>query len=368
MKKATKKILIIISSLFLLLAIFAGGYAIYMNATYYRIDDNLSLEITNNQNDILKTNTNYSALTYNIGFGAYDQNYSFFKDTGAMANGTAVTGKSSRGSSTETVLKNTNGSTDIIKELSTDFVVLQEVDVKATRSYNINQKETIENALSDYGSVFTLNFHAPYMIYPFNEPHGSVKSGLLTLAKYKVSSATRISYPVDTSFFTKFFDLDRCFTITRYEVSNGKELVLINNHMSAYDEGGIIRAKQLELLNTTMKEEYDKGNYVIVGGDFNHALNIDDDTFISEQLVPDWVYLLTDENLPKGMSIVNASNNTTVPTCRTADIPYTKDVNYTSVLDGFIISDNIIATAENIDADFMYSDHNPVKLTFKLKE
>ena len=67
------------------------------------------------------------------------------------------------------------------------------------------------------------------------------------------------------------------------------------------------------------------------------------------------------------MSIVNAYNNKDVPTCRTADIPYTKGVNYTSVIDGFIISDNIIATAENIDADFMYSDHNPVKLTFKLK-
>ena len=367
MNKSTKKILIIIFSLFLLLAFFAVGYAIYMNATYYRIEDNLSLEASNNQTDILKTDTNYSALTYNIGFGAYDQNYSFFMDTGTMKNGTHVTGKSSRGSSKENVLKNTKGSTNLIKELSTDFALLQEVDVKATRSYNINQKETIENALSNYGSVFTLNFHAPYMLYPFNEPHGSVESGLLTLSKYMVSSATRISYPVDTNFFSKFFDLDRCFTITRYEVLSGKELVLINNHMSAYDERGTIRAKQLELLNKTMKQEYDKGNYVIVGGDFNHTLNIADDTFSSEQLVPNWVYTLTNENLPEGMSIVNAYNNKDVPTCRTADIPYTKGVNYTSVIDGFIISDNIIATAENIDADFMYSDHNPVKLTFKLK-
>ena len=49
------------------------------------------------------------------------------------------------------------------------------------------------------------------------------------------------------------------------------------------------------------------------------------------------------------------------------DIPYIKGVNYITILDGFIISDNIVADAENIDADFMYSDHNPVKLTFKLK-
>ena len=71
------------------------------------------------------------------------------------------------------------------------------------------------------------------MIYPFNEPHGIVDAGLLTLSKYNVNSATRISYPIDNSFFTKFFDLDRCFSIARLKVSNGKELVLINNHMSA---------------------------------------------------------------------------------------------------------------------------------------
>ena len=244
---------------------------------------------------------------------------------------------------------------------------MQEVDVKATRSYQINQKEMIENSLSHYGRVFALNFHAPYMLYPFYEPHGSVESGLLTLSRYQISSAKRMSYPVDNSFLAKFFDLDRCFVITRYEVGNGKELVLINNHMSAYDEDGMIRAKQLELLNTMMKQEYDQGNYVIVGGDFNHVLNIDEEAFSSEQLVPSWVNSLSDEELPDGMKIVNASNNLEVATCRASDIPYIKGVNYMTILDGFIISDNIVANAENIDADFMYSDHNPVKLTFKLK-
>ena len=366
MKNLIKKSLIIISSLVLLIALLAGGYIVYMQTKYYRIEDNLPLETTNNQNKILETDTDYSAITYNIGFGAYDQDYSFFMDKGTMEDGTEVQGVSSVGKNKENVLKNTNGSIELAKDLSADFALFQEVDVKATRSYNINQKEKIEKSFKDYGSTFALNFHAPYMLYPFNEPHGIVDSGLLTLSKYNVNSATRISYPVDTSFFTKFFDLDRCFTINRYPVSNNKELVLINNHMSAYDKGGIIRSQQLELLNKTMKEEYDKGNYVIVGGDFNHALNIEDDTFLSEQRVPEWVYRLTDENLVEGMSIVNASNNTEVPTCRTADIPYTKGINYTSVLDGFIISDNITATAENIDADFMYSDHNPVKLKFKL--
>ncbi|MFR3993991.1 MAG: endonuclease/exonuclease/phosphatase family protein [Turicibacter sp.] len=367
MRAVLKKFLIVVLSLFLLLVILVCSYIVYMNSSYYRIEDNLSLEVINNQKISLEKDTEYSILTYNIGFGAYDQQYSFFMDVGTMKDGTVMTGKSSRGMSQENVLKNTKGSIHLINELATDFILLQEVDVKATRSYQINQKEMIENSLSHYGRVFALNFHTPYMLYPFYEPHGSVEAGLLTLSRYQISSAKRMSYPVDNGFFAKFFDLDRCFVITRYEVGNDKELVLINNHMSAYDEEGIIRAKQLELLNAMMKQEYDQGNYVIVGGDFNHVLNIDEEAFLSEQLVPSWVNSLSDEELPDGMKIVNASNNLEVATCRASDIPYIKGVNYMTILDGFIISDNIVANAENIDADFMYSDHNPVKLTFKLK-
>ena len=367
MRAVLKKFLIVVLSLFLLLVILVCSYIVYMNSSYYRIEDNLSLEVINNQKISLEKDTEYSILTYNIGFGAYDQEYSFFMDVGTMKDGTVMTGKSSRGMSQENVLKNTKGSIHLINELATDFILLQEVDVKATRSYQINQKEMIENSLSHYGRVFALNFHTPYMLYPFYEPHGSVEAGLLTLSRYQISSAKRMSYPVDNGFFAKFFDLDRCFVITRYEVGNDKELVLINNHMSAYDEDGIIRAKQLELLNAMMKQEYDQGNYVIVGGDFNHVLNIDEEAFSSEQLVPSWVNSLSDEELPDGMKIVNASNNLEVATCRASDIPYIKGVNYMTILDGFIISDNIVANAENIDADFMYSDHNPVKLTFKLK-
>ena len=42
-------------------------------------------------------------------------------------------------------------------------------------------------------------------------------------------------------FITKFTDLDRCFLISRLGLDNGKELVLINVHLSAYDQGGTIR-------------------------------------------------------------------------------------------------------------------------------
>lgn len=76
--------------------------------------------------------------------------------------------------------------------------------------------------------------------------------------------------------------------------------------------------------------------------------------------------VLTEDDLADGVRIVRAENELEVPTCRGADIVYTKGVNYTTVVDGFLVTDNVRAAAENVDTDFAYSDHNPVKLQFEL--
>lgn len=356
---------VIIIILALLLVV--GGYVIYLQSNYYRIEDHAVLEVENNGEDVLKTGDAYSVVTYNIGFGAYGPDYSFFMDTGEMKDGTKTSGKYGKAMSLESVEAHTEGALGVIEDLDADFYLLQEVDEDADRSYHVNQKEFIKTAMTGYASVFANNFHSAYLFYPFNDPHGAVQAGLLSFSRYQISEAERRSYPVDNSFITKFTDLDRCFVQMRLPVEGGHELVLINSHMSAYDEGGTIRAQQLELLNSVMSEEYAKGNYVIVGGDFNHAMGeAVAEGFPTEQKFPAWVAVLTEDDLADGVRIVRAENELEVPTCRGADIVYTKGVNYTTVVDGFLVTDNVRAAAENVDTDFAYSDHNPVKLQFEL--
>lgn len=366
--KGARRVLIALGILLLALVLAVGGYVGYMQWQYYRIPDHTALEVQDPAAGALSAGTEYTALTYNIGFGAYGPDYSFFMDTGVMADGTPVQGKYGKAISKEAVLAHTNGALEALQKQQADFMLLQEVDVKADRSYKVDQTELLRRGLAGYGSVFANNFHSAYLFYPFNDPHGAVDAGLLTFSRHEVAEAERRSYPVDDSFIVKFTDLDRCFAVLRVPVENGRELVLINSHMSAYDAGGTIRARQLELLNSVLSEEYAKGNYVIVGGDFNHALGETAPTaFESQQQFPAWVFQLTDSDLAEGFSIVTAQNETEVPTCRTADIPWQKGVNYTTVLDGFIVSANVKATAENLDTDFAYSDHNPVRLRFALE-
>ena len=362
-----KKTLAVIGVILLCLVIAVGGYLGYLEFNYYRIDDSLELEVVNNQTAELKSDGEYSVMIYNIGFGAYDKDYSFFMDVGFMEDGTRVVGKHSRGSSKEQVLTNVNGMIDSAVAVDADFYMFQEVDIEATRSYKINQKDMITKAFPSYSNVFAENMHTPYLFYPFTEPHGKTTAGLLTLSKYDIDEAERRSYPVGTGFPERHTELDRAFTISRCPVDNGKELVLINSHMSAYDKGGVYREKQLELLNSVMLTEYNKGNYVIVGGDFNHTLFDSDKAFESKQLYPAWISILDENDIVDGVHLVRPTNYDTVATCRGADIPYEKGVTYRCIVDGFLVSENIDAEATNIDLEFLYSDHNPVQMTFRFK-
>lgn len=367
-KKNGKKFLLIPLALAGALALLAGGYVFYMQCQYYRIEDFTELEIEDNVSEMVETGNEYTLMTYNVGFGAYSADYSFFMDTGKMEDGTPTAGQYARARSKEEALANIDGSIDLMKQADCDFYFIQEVDEKATRSYQINERERIREAFAEYASVYVNNFHSAYLFYPFTEPHGAVEAGMLNLSRYQIKESIRRQFPVSDAFITKFTDLDRCFSVTRYETGGGKELVLIQLHMSAYDEGGIIRAEQLALLNTVLAEEGGKGNYVIAGGDFNHALEGSLEAFPSRQQIPDWVFALTSEDLAEGFHFVKAENAGETATCRGADIPYEEGVNYVTIVDGFIVSENVEASAVNLENGFLYSDHNPVILTFSLKE
>ncbi len=356
------KILAIILAFIILLI---GSYVLYVILQYKRIEDNLSININNNQIEKVKIAETYSISTYNIGFGAYSQDFSFFMDSGETLDGTKLQGTGSVAKDKETVLKNTQGAINTIKQHDVDFAFFQEVDVEATRSYKVNQFKEIQENFPGYSNSISINFDSAYLLYPLNSPHGKTKAGIVTLSKYNISNAIRRSLPVDDSFPTKFFDLDRCFQLTRLPIDNSeKELVLINIHMSAYDEGGKIRAKQLKMLNEVLKNENELNNYVIVGGDFNHDISILQPNWQTNRKTPEWAVKLNNEDLTEGYRIVSSIN---APTCRSTDTAYIKNENYLVVIDGYICSNNVnIVSIENIDTDFLYSDHNPALLNFQL--
>lgn len=377
MNKKLKKVIVGISATIGAVLAIVVSYVGYVLIQYHRIADNQILEITKRSDMAIDKNNSYRIATYNIGFGAYRPDYSFFMDEGYMADGTKVVGKSSRAVSKESVIESTNGVIEEIKKQDVDFIFYQEVDTDSTRSYHVDQCQIITDSFNKYDYNFAVNYHSAYLFYPFTEPIGKSNSGVLTLSKYKIDLAIRKAYPISDS-FDKFFDLDRCFSVSRMSVGD-KELVLVNSHMSAYDKGGYIRAKQIDMMKTFCQEEINKGNYLIYGGDFNHDLLKNNPQYQYEegerpewmnftQLKPDWLASIDYENDLVAHMVPAVSDN--IPTCRDADLPligYENDL-YKSVIDGFMVSDNIeIISVTNIDNGFEYSDHQPVVLEFKFK-
>ena len=353
MKKNIIKILCIVLSAIILTVL---SYLIYVVVSYHRLDDNLTLEIQGNAVNNAPVNTELSVLTYNIGFGAYSADYSFFMDGG----------EHSRALSKDSVINNINGVLRVIKDRNPDLVLLQEVDTDGTRSYHINQKNLISEDFKSFDSVFAENYDSPYFLYPLYEPIGANKSGLLTFSAFNIESGIRRSLPVENS-INKYFDLDRAYSVSVIKTDNGRELVLYNVHLSAYTSDGKIAEDQLKILSEDMLGQYQKGNYIIAAGDFNKDMLGDSSKYFER---PDgeynWAAPFNNALLPREITSYSGSN---APTCRNADSAFKGDgTDFVLSVDGVLVSDNIeVLSCETVDTSFAYSDHNPIYLKFVLK-
>lgn len=337
------------------------GYAAYVFLTYSRIEDRVVLEPAGEAVEPVRTGREYTAVSYNAGFGAYTADFTFFMDGG----------KESRARSLQSVKSCIAGCTDTALSFEPDLILFQEVDTDSTRSWHVNEEAMIRDRLAREGlwdSVFAQNYHSAYLMVPLTKPHGKSNSGLLTVARMDIESALRRSLPIATN-FKKFLDLDRCYSISRFPVENGKDLVVINVHLSAYGTDASQGNAQLEMLAEDMKKEYTQGNYVICGGDFNHDFTGDSKEFFNPGTDKSysWCNPFPDTVLPEGFRKCIDYERGMTATTRDTDIPYSKE-SFTVILDGFIVSDNVRCSyVQNVDTGFEHSDHNPVVMKFALE-
>ena len=422
-KKISKKRLalrIVLGTLCVLLLIVAA-YIIYVFTSYHRIPDNVELTPEPNPARYLTMDRTppeqifpepgeqtYTIMTYNIGFGAYTPDYSFFMDGG----------KYSWARSKDGLTENLKNMTTMIRDYDPDFVLLQEVDEDGTRTYHFNEVNYTCTMLDYYQHVYARNFDSPFLFWPLLEPHGANRSGILTFSKAYIRSALRRSLPVADS-LSKIVDYDRGYSISHIPLGQtdafshlsgdqtdpaGRELAIFNVHLSAYSTEEV-REAQLSMLFEDMQKEYGKGNYVICGGDFNHNLRKNGE---GSENAPGWAQPFPREAIPHTFSFgfdlpfSMVATRDSAPTdkekeafkkfqsmleklgeqgkwpadikidhnsCRDANEPYDPGTTFTVLADGFIVSDNItVVRYESVDLQYAYSDHDPVIMEFCLRE
>ena len=114
-----------------------------------------------------------------------------------------------------------------------------------------------------------------------------------------------------------------------------------------------------------LTQEYEKGNYVIAGGDFNQTFPGALDAFPIRDPSLWTPGVLEEDILPDGWRF---ACDLTVPSCRLLDRPYDPADSQFYVIDGFILSPNVgLDSVETLDEQFQYTDHNPVRIQVTLE-
>lgn len=345
MKKVLKLVLIILMVPAALFVIFIA----YSSITEYQPDET---EILFEQHGVVPTlkKDTLSFLTWNLGFCGLNREMDFFYDGGSKTR-----------PDKDISIANQKRMTSFIASNDTlDFIFLQEVDIEAKRSYGQNHYDSIRTNLPEYISVFGKNFDVFYIPAPVLDPVGNVLSGISVFTKHIPYEAYRRSLPGNYSWPKRIFMLDRCSVILKFKISDDKDLVVLNTHNSAYDDGSL-RNVQMTFFDSILKKEYEAGNYVIAGGDWNlnpkGYTNPSKNKKYTPGMIPDWF-------LPEWKIVYDGSLNTS----RSIETTYNPETTPTTLIDFFIVSPNIEAVSiKGIDLGFESTDHQPVIASFVLK-
>ncbi len=343
------KIILILVALFVL-------FVIYASVTDYKPDLQENLHQSEIP-DTIDVSESLSLMIWNVGYCGLGDDMDFFYDGGQQVRTTK-----------ERTIENFDFVQNFLNQNDTlDFILLQEVDIKSKRSYKINLLDSFRMTLPGYQSFFATNYDVKFVPSPVTNPLGRVKSGLTSFMKFKPQSVTRYSFPGNYSWPVNLFMLDRCFLVKRFPTNNQKEFIVINTHNSAYDDGSL-KKQQMEYLKEFLLTEYEKGNYIVVGGDWNqNPPDIDYSDIKKDSPTKRFVLNPIDKNyLPSGWTWVYDPKT---PSNRYLNAPYEEGKTITPIIDFFLMSPNISADfVKTHGFNFKNTDHQPVVCKIQLNK
>jgi endonuclease/exonuclease/phosphatase family metal-dependent hydrolase len=339
------------------LVLLCAGFLVFSHLRDYRPDPVEELEAVAGQFRSYPIQKEFSLITWNIGYCGLGAEQDFFYDGGKNVR-----------PADDMYQRYINGVYNVLGKYDTvDFVLLQEVDRKSRRSYSLDQVDILRKVLPGHAYIFACNYKVDFVPLPVTNPMGRVESGLVTFGRFLPESSVRYSFPVNFDWPKNLFMPDRCFTVCRYALPGRNDLVVVNVHNSAYDDSGLLRFYERWFLRSFLLSEYEKGNFVIAGGDWNQ--NPPGDTLMAfkESYLKDRNNnALADDFMPPGWQWCFDPD---YPTNRNLNEAYVHGSTPTTILDFFLVSPNLrVMSATVIPDDFEYSDHHPVFLKVRLIE
>jgi endonuclease/exonuclease/phosphatase family metal-dependent hydrolase len=351
--KKILKVLLVCLLCFLSIGILYGLYAIIVPwITEYNPEENTVI-LESGPMNLLPADRDYSILSWNIGYAGLGGEMDFFYEGGRMTRPEEQQSQKYLAGITAFLEMND----------SIDFMFIQEVDFRSKRSYRVDQYMAIQGTLAEYHGVSATNYKSAFVPSPALAPMGKVHAGLATFGRHSAANATRVSTPGSYAWPMRLFMLKRCFLVSRYRVGDGRFLVLFNIHNSAFDDAADLRDQELQLLRKLAMEEYEKGNYVVIGGDWNqNPPGWEPRTAVKYQVKNLWP--IDKQYFPAQWTWAFDPG---LPTNREVSTPFDPEGTNCTLLDFFLVSPNVkVESVKTIDLEFKYSDHLPVVMRFRL--
>lgn len=357
-KKPKKRGFFAVVGMMLLVLVLAVAWLLgWLTLGEYNPAERESLALEGSACKYLYAGDTVKVMTWNIGYAALGDNADFFMDGGSHV----------YTADKERVQENLEAVIGEIYAVYPDVIFLQEVDRDSARSHYVDEASQIMEACTLCRGSFAYNYRVMFVPYPL-PPLGKVNSGIMTLTAYPISEAERIQLPVPFSWPLRTANLKRCAMVDRIPIyGSDKELVLVNLHLEAFDDGNGQLA-QTEMLRDILETEAAAGNYVIAGGDFNQTFSSVGEPYPSREGM--WKPGKIDTtSFGSGWQF---AADTRTPTCRSLDKPYAgadKEAFQYYLIDGFIVSEGLeILSVETQDLGFVNSDHNPVVMQVRVPE
>ena len=360
-----RKLLKIIGLLVLLFLLYIGGVLLHGTLNDWQPEGETQLTSSQEAPESVVADSVISLAIWNIGYTGLGEESDFFYDNG----GFFLSGGQMIRAEQEFVAKNRGGAQLFTSSTDSDFFLFQEVDINSRRSYFVNSMDSLMAQRPDFAASYAANYRVKRVPIPILEPwraYGKVESGLVSLARWQPKEEKRIQLPGKFDWPTRIFQLDRCLLLSRFATAKGPDLVVINAHLSAYDNGGVLKKQQMAFIQGLIQEEYEKGNYVIVGADWNQCPPFFQfDSFMPGRTDGYTQSNIPDDFVPEGWQWVY---DPVTPTNRKLRTPFDKDNSFQTIIDFFLISPNLQALrVKTIDQQFRFSDHQPVWLEVGLK-
>ncbi len=290
-------------------------------------------------------------VTWNIGYASLGAGADFVADGGRSVR---PIGRRGIAAAAEAVGKTLAG-------LDPDLVLLQEMAAASFATRSIDVKGGVLRGLEGYRAAFWEDFATTMLPPPFD-----ISNGMMTLSRVSAAECVARALPQEPGFHFGMLKKHYGGLATRIPTEDGREWTILNVHLSAFDDGGKIRAGQVAALLEMAEAEYRRGAHVVVGGDWNMRLVDTSFPHETEEKFLSWIHDFPHQTVAEGWTF---GIDPSVPTVRTLHRPYDAGVNYVTVIDGFLVSPNVaIERIETTDLGFLHTDHHPVLASLRMRE